>query len=284
MSEGDLPSSVQPEPGAPTERATVQTLQEEAASSERQSVWPLAAVLGTFTIAILLLLQTGAAELDRYSREQSDKLAATAVAKAEEDLTFLTRDYSWWDAAVKNLAAPVDSSWADANVGLYAYSTLKVSRTLVLDANDRPVYAMTDGVVSANPSLLEVNPTIRRLAQHVRAASWIDPQPASTYLRLGNNVFLAAASAITPEETDELEGDMSRNVLVSSGFWIRKLYPESRPRARNRTVRARRDLPGSRSLFRGKGRDRSRACLSSHDWSRLTADHCTLQAKWDLAQ
>lgn len=224
MSEGDLPSSVQPEPGAPTERATVQTLlQEEAASSERQSVWPLAAVLGTFTIAILLLLQTGAAELDRYSREQSDKLAATAVAKAEEDLTFLTRDYSWWDAAVKNLAAPVDSSWADANVGLYAYSTLKVSRTLVLDANDRPVYAMTDGVVSANPSLLEVNPTIRRLAQHVRAASWIDPQPASTYLRLGDNVFLAAASAITPEETDELEGDMSRNVLV----FLRALDPET---------------------------------------------------------
>ncbi|MBO6634580.1 MAG: hypothetical protein JJ937_08505, partial [Parvibaculum sp.] len=145
-------------------------------SSKPKSVWPLAAVLSIFGLGILLLLAAGTRELDRFARDQSHQLAETALRKSVEDVAFVAGDYGFWDAAVEALTRKFDKRWADNNVGEYAAENLGMSRTLVLDPDNTPLYSMIDGETSIDPAFFPVPGELVTLAEQARTTSWDDPE------------------------------------------------------------------------------------------------------------
>ncbi|MBO6669289.1 ATP-binding protein [Parvibaculum sp.] len=180
-----------------------------------KSVLPLVAVLGIFCFSILGLFIAGSMELDRFARDQSRTLAQTAVAKSLADVAFVTRDYGFWDAAVENLIRRPDSSWADSNVGTYAWEELGMSRTLVLDSDNTPLYTMKDGETSSQEVLFSVGPSLIRLAERARQTSWLNPEARTSFILLNKRVYLVAASVLTPEEPSPAEiGSFKRGVLI----------------------------------------------------------------------
>ena len=46
---------------------------------------------------------------------------------------------------MNNLVTATNLEWADNNVGIYLYESVGISSSYVVDADDRPVYTMTDG-------------------------------------------------------------------------------------------------------------------------------------------
>lgn len=192
-------------------------------SSKPKSVWPLAAVLSIFGLGILLLLAAGTRELDRFARDQSHQLAETALRKSVEDVAFVAGDYGFWDAAVEALTRKFDKRWADNNVGEYAAENLGMSRTLVLDPDNTPLYSMIDGETSIDPAFFPVPGELVTLAEQARTTSWDDPEASSAFIVLGGDFFIASASVLTPEEPDEEEiGSYKRGVLI----FLRKLDDE----------------------------------------------------------
>ena len=180
-----------------------------------KSVLPLVAVLGIFCFSILGLFIAGSMELDRFARDQSRTLAQTAVAKSLADVAFVTRDYGFWDAAVENLIRRPDSSWADSNVGTYAWEELGMSRTLVLGSDNTPLYTMKDGETSSQEVLFSVGPPLIRLAERARQTSWLNPEARTSFILLNKRVYLVAASVLTPEEPSPAEiGSFKRGVLI----------------------------------------------------------------------
>lgn len=175
-------------------------------------------------MAILGLLFAGSLELDRFARNQSRSLAETAVAKSVADVAFITRDYGFWDAAVIHLGPDLDTDWANDNIGEYAADALNMSRTLVLGPNNETVYAMKDGSVSSEPAVFSPPSSVLRLADIARAASWDDPQPASAFISIDGEIFIASASVITPEKPEpQIVGSFTRCILI----FLRTLDDES---------------------------------------------------------
>jgi len=200
--------------------------QDEVAGKKtrQRSIWPLAAVLAIFCLAMLSLLFAGSLELDRFARNQAHSLAETAVAKSVTDVAFITRDYGFWDAAVANLAESFDAEWANDNVGEYASDALSMSGTFVLGPNNETVYAMKDGTVSSDSYLFSPSPSLLRLATLARTTSWDDPQAVSSFVLIDGEVFVASASVITPEKPEpQIVGSFTRCVLI----FLRALDEES---------------------------------------------------------
>lgn len=200
--------------------------QDEVAGKKtrQRSIWPLAAVLAIFCLAMLSLLFAGSLELDRFARNQAHSLAETAVAKSVTDVAFITRDYGFWDAAVANLAESFDAEWANDNVGEYASDALSMSGTFVLGPNNETVYAMKDGTVSSDSYLFSPSPSLLRLATLARTTSWDDPQAVSSFVLIDGEVFVASASVITPEKPEpQIVGSFTRCVLI----FLRALDDES---------------------------------------------------------
>lgn len=179
-----------------------------------KSVWPLVAVFAVFFCAILGLLVAGTAELDRFAHGQTRSLAQTAIAKALADVAFVARDYSFWDASVKNLIENMNPDWADDNVGTYAWEELGMSRSLVLGPGNMPLYWMKEGETSSSDALFSLAPSLLRLAGRARETSWSDPRAVSGFIRLDGGIFIVSASVITPEKPAPKQIGMSgRGVL-----------------------------------------------------------------------
>lgn len=181
----------------------------------QKSLWPLVAAFAVFFCAVLGVMAAGSFELDRFARSQTRTLAEAAVAKAVSEVAFLVRDYSFWDAALENLIGKPDELWADANIGTYAWQELGMSRTLALGPDDAPIFSMMNGETSSGASLFGIAPPLLRLAEAARESAWDDPRPASAFLSLDGRIFIASASAVTPEKPAPEEiGTYRRGVLI----------------------------------------------------------------------
>jgi two-component system, cell cycle sensor histidine kinase PleC len=216
-----VPNSLRSEPSVSEVVPSPTTANRESAtsgpvpSSGPKSVWPLAAVLSIFGLGLLLLLAAGARELDRFARDQTHQLAETALRKSVEDVAFVAGDYGFWDAAVEALTKKFDMRWADNNVGEYAAENLGMSRTLVLGANNEPVYAMIDGETSTDPTFFPVPAELAALAEQARATSWDHPEASSAFIVLDGRHFIASAAVLTPEEPPPAEiGSYRRSILI----------------------------------------------------------------------
>lgn len=131
------------------------------ATATAAGVVTLAAVVG------ILLSVARHADLDAEAHERKQVVHGLIGAMREkEDWIAGQAD---WDDALLNLGVAFNPDWARANVGQYFSNLGHFERAYVLDADNRPVYAMSDGADVA-PSQFEgarsaAGPLIRKIRE-----------------------------------------------------------------------------------------------------------------------
>ena len=82
-----------------------------------------------------------------------------------------------WDEAVKNLAVKYDPAWAHKNVGQFFHDMLGLERAFVLDAANRPIYAMDFGRDAPPKAYAKVSAVAAPPAGDTRHSGPPDPPP-----------------------------------------------------------------------------------------------------------
>ncbi|MBI1406635.1 MAG: EAL domain-containing protein [Caulobacter sp.] len=132
------------------------------ATATAAGVVTLAAVVG------ILLSVARHADLDAEAHERTQVVHGLIGAMREkEDWIAGQAD---WDDALLNLGVAFNPDWARANVGQYFSNLGHFERAYVLDADNRPVYAMSDGVDVAPSQFEGARSAVAPLIRKIRAA------------------------------------------------------------------------------------------------------------------
>lgn len=102
---------------------------------------------------------------DRMAIERERQAVAYALNARIDFLRILTRDYSVWDDAVRNVVLKFDLSWSDENIGVYLFDNHGMEYNFIIDEAGRAVYAVVDGKHLDHPD------ASRLLGQEFEAAS-----------------------------------------------------------------------------------------------------------------
>ena len=181
-----------------------------AARGGRMRVWlarwrPASPILMLFLIgvgSVFALIFFGGVSLDREAAQASQQEMATQFAERTKSLESISHDYAWWDEAVDNLAMQFSLQWAKDNLGaqVIGASYPQVTGALVLDDANRVLYGFLGAGELAPHASPAVRGGIERLAVQARGGSGTGPTPVHAVLEIGDTLYLAAASAVTPFE------------------------------------------------------------------------------------
>lgn len=101
---------------------------------------PLAAVAVLACLVFVSSLVLGAYHIDVAEQQREERLIGQDVRRRVVEIAGRMNPFTLWDEALRNLQGRVDKTWADENIGSLTQGVY-YSRVLVLDSNDRPVYA-----------------------------------------------------------------------------------------------------------------------------------------------
>ncbi|TGX40884.1 EAL domain-containing protein [Sphingomonas naasensis] len=83
---------------------------------------------------------------DAIAAERQARLAEVALAETVADVSRNQEASTYWDDAVRHVGTtPLDLDWIDQNLGVWFHSYYGHDETYLLDAHERPIYAMRDG-------------------------------------------------------------------------------------------------------------------------------------------
>jgi signal transduction histidine kinase len=163
--------------------------------------------------AIVYVASTG--EDERIERHEVERAEAMVQAQMRA-LKRLTKDYSYWDDAVENLAIAPNRTWAEENLGSYLHKTFEIERAMVLDPAGRPIFTFQAGEARSPDVAVAGLGRIVQLAAAARRSSPNDPESVADFVRLDNDLMLVAAGAITRFRplTDVADDPGPRSVLL----------------------------------------------------------------------
>jgi signal transduction histidine kinase len=164
---------------------------------------PAMPILMLFVIgvgSVFALIVFGGVSLDNEAATASQEEVSSQLVERTRNLESVSHDYTWWDDAVANLATQFSAVWAHENLGPQSISASypQVTGVLVLDDANRILYAFLGGRELPEQAPLAITGGIDRLAESARSGTVEGPKPVHAMLRIGDTVYLAAASAVTP--------------------------------------------------------------------------------------
>jgi signal transduction histidine kinase/ActR/RegA family two-component response regulator len=167
------------------------------------------------TVAMAIGVQLYAArEADRSSLLRDQTLVENGMANRVTELGRRAIAITSWDEAVANLDNAFDLEWAKANVGRYFAETEGFEAAIVLDRDDRPIYAMRDGATVEVETIAELQGAAAQLIARVREAERklgplgpilsggnkiSDPIIFSAIGRAGSELFVLSAALVLPD-------------------------------------------------------------------------------------
>ncbi len=86
------------------------------------------------------------------------------------------------------------------NLGAYGMETLGLHAALVVDPDDRPIFAYLRGRPLPSSTAEAWLPALLPLIERTRARSQAQPTPAMAYLRMGDQLVFVSAAAMAAEE------------------------------------------------------------------------------------
>ena len=161
---------------------------------------------------------------DRATRDRQVREVDLAIGATLDELAQSQAGVAIWDPAVAELGKPKpDLDWLDQNVGTWLNYVFNHEVDLILDARNRPVYAMENGVRASPAAFARIEPGVRPLIDAVRGRS---TRPANPHERLpkvkphpGSTV---RTSPIAIHATDLV--DISGKAAVAS---VMRMVPDS---------------------------------------------------------
>lgn len=107
---------------------------------------PIVAAALCMLALILGMLQWSGREVDRIARDRDRAVVSLVLAQGVERLAHVQESSTVWDAAVRQVhKVPLDMAWLDLNLGIWFEDYAGIDEVFILDAHDRPVYAMREG-------------------------------------------------------------------------------------------------------------------------------------------
>jgi diguanylate cyclase (GGDEF)-like protein len=128
--------------------------------------------VAAMAVAGLLLWSTSS--VDQLSRERQQRLLSTLLNQSVAAIAHDQESVTVWDDPIRQLRTrPLDLAWLDSNVGVWLHTYYGHDAAYVLDAGDRPLYAMVNGLrgrpedfarvrAAAMPLVTELRATMRR--------------------------------------------------------------------------------------------------------------------------
>jgi len=171
-----------------------------AADKPRTIRFGVPIVLLLILLAILTggLLQVAVHGQDRVASEASETIAAAAFNAERESLERLSRDYSWWNAAVENLVFDYSPVWVEENLD-WLPENFGVSRVFVLGPKGEPIYAGLNAAPVAADDAAWSNPGLLALTARARARPDKPEESVSAYVGFADGEHLVSASKLLQE-------------------------------------------------------------------------------------
>ena len=167
----------------------------------------------TIALAIGVLLYAGW-EADRSSLLRDQILVKNGMANRVTELGRRAIANTSWDDAVANLDNSFNLEWAKANVGRYFAETEGFEVAMVLDRDDRPIYAMRDDKTVDVGTMIDVAHAAAPLVARVRegelkrgpigpilasTSKMSEPIVFSAVSRAGSELFVLTAILVQPD-------------------------------------------------------------------------------------
>ena len=158
---------------------------------------PIALIFMAMVVIVAGFLFYAAHETDRVTRDRQARIVAHVLEDYFDKITHDQESVTIWDESVNKVRGDPDPEWFDANLGVWLYDYFGHDRVYVLDAEDRPIYAMVDGSRADRSSFttaaIALNPLVKQLRSALRAGE-ADPDGESP--RATNLVTIEARPAL----------------------------------------------------------------------------------------
>ena len=124
-------------------------------------------LMGVCALAVAILV--GAAAVNTISRGWEQEQLANGLKSRIGELQASVFPQVNWDDAVQNVQNHYDPKWVESNLGAYLTQTAGFQDVYVLDAADRPTFAVRDGEPAESVAYAEVGAIVAPLVDKVRA-------------------------------------------------------------------------------------------------------------------
>jgi signal transduction histidine kinase len=196
--------------------------------------------------AIALFVTRAGMSADNQQIEVEKKIVAAALEQKLAGLGSVLAPEVYWDAAYDHITDHIDREWADDNLGPYTAKTSAISILIVIGPQGRLIYGFdAESPDHRVPATLASDGALRQLVARAFAGVGNPPRQALGFEQIGNATYLAAASAIVPNNAradhplDHVNAEIYLRrfstadlAAVQRGFGLRDLAFTSRaPRA-----------------------------------------------------
>jgi diguanylate cyclase (GGDEF)-like protein/PAS domain S-box-containing protein len=184
---------------------------------------PIAALVALAMGVVVAFIWFSATTQDRIAFQKSVEAVQTAMQRRHGAIGANVTDYAWWNDAVEHLDLALDETWADVNVGAYQYETHEIELSLVVDRNDRTIFARLDGEPT-ELGAFEILP--EGLDELIRGARATPTKAAMGVLPFRDGLAVVAAGAVTPYSPETIEVPEGRIVLIFAKMITQELLDE----------------------------------------------------------
>ena len=142
---------------------------EPLAALVRAVVVPTVVTLALLGALVGTILHFSTLQSDAFALQRQDRLVRIAVRETMDSIAVDQEASTYWDDAVLRMREkPLDQEWIDNNLGVWFFTYYKHDETYLLDAADRPVYAMQQGLRTRPQAFEKVAEPVLGMARDLR--------------------------------------------------------------------------------------------------------------------
>lgn len=164
----------------------------------------LAGLIAAAAIIIAVTIYAGSLRQDSLERASEERAVAQSVRSILRAVATNTRDYAWWDDAVRFLLLTPNEAWADANIGPYVLDLFGYEVSLVVGSDGRTLLGWLDGRRANEAAEAALGAGLRALLDAAARQGEAEPKAVQAVLEGPGGLLAAAASPIVPQAGSSL--------------------------------------------------------------------------------
>ncbi|MGZ3306529.1 MAG: diguanylate cyclase domain-containing protein, partial [Asticcacaulis sp.] len=168
---------------------------------------PMGVIVAIAVCALITSLWVWTEKADALARTREENLVRLGLNQMADDHSQLMTPITIWDKAVQSTAVKYDPDWVGGNIGHYFQSYLKFESSLLLDANNRPVAAYSNGSEVAPDTFAglkretEANVAELRRRWAANHAATTESNHVGRLIAIGGHIYIMGASLLVPDGT-----------------------------------------------------------------------------------
>lgn len=151
---------------------------------------------------------------DEHQRIIEQTVIVSALKHVREKLSDTLVQNAYWAAAYDRVVEPIDRTWIDENLGMYAAQTARIPLTAIFTSQSRLAYEYSTAALRSDAAHTGNNSTIGTLVARALAKRDVPPVPVTAYVRIGAHTLVGAAQRIVPNDARARSYLPRRYVLV----------------------------------------------------------------------